>query len=198
MRKGCDLASQRGKQRRDSAIVSLTRLLHDEEYCRAFMVTNEKDSCSTFQNTNKRYDRPRSFHRLQSNVARTIAISPDERGDAFQFTIINFYVYERPSTHYLYFIYARKIYVCNYVNFTRQQKPTLCFLGLLGYTDRKESANEKRMKESEGLLLPFLSPLIQESDACRGSRPHSTGRIFDRLKNLTGHFVHTDFELLDG
>ena len=50
----------------------------------------------------------------------------------------------------------------------------------------------------EGLLLPFLSPLIQESDACRGSRPHSTGRIFDRLKNLTGHFVHTDFELLDG
>ena len=48
MRKGCDLASQRGKQRRDSAIVSLTRLLHDEEYCRAFMVTNEKDSCSAF------------------------------------------------------------------------------------------------------------------------------------------------------
>ena len=87
--------------------------------------------------------------------------------------------------------------MCNYVNFTRQQKPTLCILGLLGYTDRKESANEKRMKESEGLLLPFLSPLIQESDACRGSRPHSTGRIFDRLKNLTGHFVHTDFELLD-
>ena len=87
--------------------------------------------------------------------------------------------------------------MCNYVNFTSQQKPTLCFLGLLGYTDRKESANEKRMKESEGLLLPFLSPLIQESDACRGSRPHSTGRIFDRLKNLTGHFVHTDFELLD-
>ena len=62
-------------------------------------------------------------------------------------------------------------------------------------TDRNESANEKRKKErkkeSEGLLPPFLSPLIQESDACRGSRPHSTGRIFERLKKLTGHFVHT-------
>ena len=60
-------------------------------------------------------------------------------------------------------------------------------------TDRKESANEKRKKESEGLLHPFVSPLIQESDACRGSRPHSTGQIFDRLKNLIGHFVHTGF-----
>ena len=28
--------------------LSFTRLLHGEEYCRAFMVTNEKDSCSAF------------------------------------------------------------------------------------------------------------------------------------------------------
>ena len=50
--------------------------------------------------------------------------------------------------------------MCTYVNFTRHRKLTLCTLGLLGYTDRKESANEKRRKESKGLLLPFLSPLI--------------------------------------
>ena len=155
------------------------------------MLRNEKGSCSAFENNNNRCYRPRSFHRMQLNVARTIAISPDERGDAFQFTLINFYVYARPSIRCLYFIYARKIYVCTYVNFTRHRKLTLCTLGLLGYSDREESANEKRRKESEGLLLPFLSPLIQESDACRGSRPHSTGRIFDWLKNLTGHFVHT-------
>ena len=60
----CELASQKGKQQRYSAIVNLTRLLHDEECCCAFMVTNEKDSCSAFQNNNKRYYRPRSFHRL--------------------------------------------------------------------------------------------------------------------------------------
>ena len=29
-------------------LVYITRLLHDEEYCRAFMVANEKDSCSAF------------------------------------------------------------------------------------------------------------------------------------------------------
>ena len=122
----------------------------------AFIVTNEKDSCSAFQNNNKRYYRPRSFHRLYLNVARTIAISLDERGDAFQFTLINFYVYARPSIRCLYFIYARKIYVCTYVNFTRHRKLTLCTLGLLGYTDRKESANEKRRKESEGPTFTFL------------------------------------------
>ena len=148
------------------------------------MVTNEKDSCSAFENNNKRCYRPRSFHRMQLNVARTIAISPDESGDALQFTLINFYVYARPSIHCLYFVQRLN-------NFTRQWKPTLCTLGLLGYSDREESANEKRMKESEALLLPFLSPLIQESDACRRSRPHSNAHIFDRLKNLTGHFVHT-------
>ena len=41
------------------------------------------------------------------------------------------------------------MYVCTYVNFTRQRKPTLCTLGLLGYTDCEESANEERRKESE-------------------------------------------------
>ena len=47
MRKGVIWPHKR-ENNRDSAIVSLTRLLHDEEYCRAFMVTNEKDSCSAF------------------------------------------------------------------------------------------------------------------------------------------------------
>lgn len=37
--------------------------LHDEEYCRAFMLTNEKDSRSAFLNNKKWYNRPRSFHR---------------------------------------------------------------------------------------------------------------------------------------
>ena len=118
---------------------------------------------------------------MQLNVARTIAISPDESGDAFQFTLINFYVYARPSIHCLYFVQRLN-------NFTRQRKPTLCTLGLLGYSDREESANEKRMKESEALLLPFLSPLIQESDACRGSRPHSNAQIFDRTFRSYGTF----------
>ena len=58
MREGCDLASQRGKQRRYSAIVSLTRLLPDDEQNRAFMVTNEIASCLAFENNNERYDRP--------------------------------------------------------------------------------------------------------------------------------------------
>ena len=40
-----------------------------------------------------------------------------------------------------------------------------CYRGLLGYTDREESANEKKRKEGRGLLLSFLSPLKQESDA---------------------------------
>ena len=40
--------TQKGKQQRDWATVSFTRLLHDEEYCRAFMVTNEKYSSSAF------------------------------------------------------------------------------------------------------------------------------------------------------
>ena len=47
MRKGVIWHHKR-ENNRDWAIVGFTRLLFDDENCRAFMVTNEKDSCSAF------------------------------------------------------------------------------------------------------------------------------------------------------
>ena len=70
------------------------------------------------------------------------------------------------------------------------------YRGLLGYTDREESANEKRRKESGGLLLSFLSPLKQERDACR--RGHTLPDEFSTAREIwpDTSFVR-DFELLD-
>ena len=56
------------------------------------------------------------------------------------------------------------------------------YRGLLGYTDREESANEKRRKESGGPLLSFLSPLKQQSDACR--RGHTLPDEFSTARKI--------------
>ena len=64
------------------------------------------------------------------------------------------------------FLFTRVRYLCVLTSISRVSG-NLPYRGLLGYTDREESANEKSRKESEGLLLSFLSPLKQESDACR-------------------------------
>ena len=48
MRKGVMWPHKRENNREIGLLLVSIRLLHDEEYCRAFMVTNEKDSCSAF------------------------------------------------------------------------------------------------------------------------------------------------------
>ena len=62
------------------------------------------------------------------------------------------------------------------------ETPPYSLRGLLGYTDREESVNEKRRKESGGLLLSFLFPLKQERDTCR--RGHTLPDEFSTAREI--------------
>ena len=78
-------------------------------------------------------------------------------------------------------LFTRVKYTCVLMSISRVSgNPP--YRGLLGYTDREESANEKRRKESGGLLLSFLSPLKQESDACR--RGHTLPDEFSTARKI--------------
>ena len=78
-------------------------------------------------------------------------------------------------------LFTRVRYSCVLTSISRvSENPP--YRGLLGYTDREESANEKRRKESGGLLLSFLSPLKQESDACR--RGHTLPDEFSTARKI--------------
>ena len=131
------------------------------------------------------------------NVMRTcVKVTCVNKKEATLFNLRTLtFTFTRDLQYITSFLFTRVRYSCvlTWISRVSGNPP---YRGLLDYTDREESANEKRRKESGGLLLSFLSPLKQESDACR--RGHTLPDEFSTARKIwpDTSFIR-DFELLD-
>ena len=121
---------------------------------------------------------PRNF-----NVSRTrVKVRCLNKKEATLFNLRTLtFTFTRDLQYIASILFTRVKYTCVLTSISRVSgNPP--YRGFLRYTDRQESANEKRRKESGGLLLSFLSPLKQESDACR--RGHTLPDEFSTARKI--------------